>query len=393
MVLAVAAPLGLLGALLVDRWLVAVVPLPHSGAAVDAATLLAGLAGLAERSSPPPSRSVGSSPHPCSTSSSAAGARGPLWPGPWGSTRRRSPSRRWACTSSGAGTTTPWPSSPPACSRSGGAARRPAPPAGGAGRGAPHQRERTRGLVPRVPQRRPPPGRRPARRPADRGHHARRLRRDHVDHLEGRALRPRSGRGGRGDGPAPGPPQPAQLLELARRADPDGRWAMAAGQLRRAGATPVLAVDTTRLAAVTSGTRRGPAPARRRSRRPCGHPRSRDWRATASRCRRPHSPRPAARPCASSLFWSGRTARGSRRTLGRLTAGTRTYTVPLTDCARTCRLLALAVRGEGLGNAYSGGSLVVSRITDGAGPSPCPAHHAGGVAGGAPRGRDRQRQR
>ena len=66
------------------------------------------------------------------------------------------------------------------------------------------------------------PGGAPARRPADRGHHARRLRRDHVDHLEGRALRPRSGRGGRGDGPAPGPPA-ARAAARAGAASGPGR--------------------------------------------------------------------------------------------------------------------------------------------------------------------------
>jgi hypothetical protein len=167
------------------------------------------------------------------------------------------------------------------------------------------------------------------------------------------------------------PQQPAQLLDLVRRADPDGRWAMAAGQLRRAATPPVLAVDTTRLAAVTSWD---PA-----------------WAGTSTAAltqalRPPVQPRVAVRDrlavSATSLPTVGsppvrlvallERPDGVRieADAGRLKAGSRTYAVPLTGCSGTCRLLALAVRGEGLGNAYSGGSLVVSRITDGAGPVP-----------------------
>ena len=119
-VLAVAAPLGLLGALLVDRWLVAVVPLPHSGAAVDAATLLAGLAGLAG-----------------ALVAAALALRRVLTAPVLDQLKRSGGTRAALARSVGvdaaavavaavgvyllrrAGTTTPWPSSPPACSRSG----------------------------------------------------------------------------------------------------------------------------------------------------------------------------------------------------------------------------------------------------------------------------------
>ena len=144
--------------LLVDRWLVVAVPLPRSAPPSTRRSCSPdrGLRGGLVAAAIALRRVVhGTGARPAERS----GGTRQRWRGRGGVERRRSPSRWWACTSSGAGRTTPWPrvtpgllALGPACSRSGSSRSRRAQ--------ASAVPARAGGLVPRGPQRRPP-----ARRP------------------------------------------------------------------------------------------------------------------------------------------------------------------------------------------------------------------------------------
>jgi putative ABC transport system permease protein len=368
-VLAVAAPLGLLGALLVDRWLVAAVPLPRAGASVDAATLLAGIAGFA------------------GGLVAAAIALRRVVTAPVLDQLKRSGGTRAALARSVAVDTTavavavvgvyllrrgeddPVALVTPGLLALGAGllAVRVLPLAARAG-------VRRTGASPRVASFLAV--RNVARRPGG----ARLVVLLTVATTLGVfavttwtiSKDVRSDRARAEVGAVTvlhvAPVQPAKLLELVRRADPDGRWAMAAGQLGRGAATPVLAVDTTRFAAVTSwdpawaGT---DMTALTRALKPAVQPSV----AVRDRLAVSATALPAAGSPPVHLVALLERPDGVRleADAGPLAAGNHTYAVPAA-CPGTCRLVALALRGEGLGNAYSAGSLVVSRITDGAGP-------------------------
>jgi hypothetical protein len=162
---------------------------------------------------------------------------------------------------------------------------------------------------------------------------------------------------------------PTQLLSLVDRADPSGRWAMAAAELSRSASGPVLGVETPRLSAVTTWDP--------------------SWAGTSfsgltAALRPPVQPYVLVRD-RLVLGVTARLDRGSPPVdlrarlqqpdglqivadLGRLRpAHEATYAASLDHCSAGCRLLGLVLQGQGLGNAYSAGSLTVTRVSDATG--------------------------
>ena len=151
-----------------------------------------------------------------------------------------------------------------------------------------------------------------------------------------------------------------QLLTAVRAVDPDRRFAMAALPLPIvSGQPPVLAVDTTRLAAVASWPRGGPG------------------RQEVARLLRPEAPEPvvltgtevsldiaatgftAARGAGLTLALSSVTGRGDTVVqLGVVRAGRHTYRQQVAECREGCRLNAVRIL-QAYGTLDVAGSLIV----------------------------------
>jgi putative ABC transport system permease protein len=160
---------------------------------------------------------------------------------------------------------------------------------------------------------------------------------------------------------------PTELARLVERADPSGRWAMAAAQLDRTSTGPVLGVQTERLAAVTVWD---PA-----------------WADTAfpALTTALHPARPAPILVRGRVVLTGRGLLGPggapvlllqlqqqdgiMRTfdLGPLRSGTARYTTSLDGCGQGCRLRSLVLKGPGLGTRVSNGGLLLTGVEDSGG--------------------------
>jgi len=161
---------------------------------------------------------------------------------------------------------------------------------------------------------------------------------------------------------------PAELAQLVERADPSGRWAMAAAQLDQTSTGPVLGVQTQRLAAVTVWD---PAWAG-------------DSFPALTTALHPARPAPILVRGRVALTARGLLSAGGApdlqlqleqpngilRTadLGPMRSGTARYTAPLGGCEQACRLRSLTLVGHGLGKDSSTGTLVLTAVEDAAGP-------------------------
>ena len=161
---------------------------------------------------------------------------------------------------------------------------------------------------------------------------------------------------------------PAQLVRLVERADPSGRWAMAAAQLNRTSSGPVLGVQSQRLAAVTAwdpgwaGT---------------------DFPALTTAL---HPPRPAPILLHRRVVLTGRALVGAggapdlqllfqqpdgigrSADLGPLRSGTASYAAELDGCDQGCWLRSLVLKGPGLGTSGATGQLLLTGVQDASGP-------------------------
>jgi putative ABC transport system permease protein len=154
-----------------------------------------------------------------------------------------------------------------------------------------------------------------------------------------------------------------RLLAAVRRVDPDGRFAMAAVRLpTTGGAPPVVAVDTTRLAAVAAWPDDGPG------------------RDTVARALRPAAPEPPRFSGALDITAEG-FATGPRPDLtvrvsssaghqqvrvGEVRPGRHTYTRPADGCAGGCVLDSIHVQRRGVVTGDIAGTLVLHGLAGGA---------------------------
>jgi hypothetical protein len=161
---------------------------------------------------------------------------------------------------------------------------------------------------------------------------------------------------------------PTALLSAVRRADPGGRWAMAAVQVASTSTGPVLAVDTPRLAAVTSwdpgwaGTDAGAVLAALRP--PVGQPvRVRERVGVTATT----TLAPASTPVQLVVRLERADGVQTAVPVATLTRGQAVHTVRLRDCAQPCRLLGFVLQGTTLGNTYGAGEVTITAIADGGG--------------------------